>query len=337
MVVTLYGCNNNSPLFYRYVFTDSIAVTASRTVDLADYGVLKSFDLIRYKGWTFFREVQSTHNVIKAVNPDFSKSVGLLNIGNGPTDLSRYSDFFINNDSLFIMDPNLRKILSVEIQNDSIVVKPYRLFNGMATTFIPIGNQHFFAIDLMDSVFFRIVDFDNNVYYRYPLPYDESLSVLDNWAQLTFYSKSKFTTSPSDGKIAFAVTDMGMYGFGRIHSNDSVSFFKIINYYTLTDFDLKEGYVVPCDSNIDNVLASTSSDDFVFFLHSGNERSKTFQSVFSHRILIYTWDGDPYKILTFNDNLNLESIRYDAGRNVLYGIAFNPECQYVEIDLNSIL
>jgi len=336
--LTLLGsCNENKPDFPYEVFQDSVLVAPSKIIDLGEHNVLNAGEMVIYKGWYFFLESRVHQNCLKAISPDFVKTIETLNVGNGPCDVSEFTRLYVNNDSLFVFDPNLKKVLSVDVVNDSIVVKPYHTFNGRSSKLVPISKCNYVSFDLLDSSFFQVADLDNHVVFKHPYPQDDVLCDMESFSLNTIYGNTYFTVSPSCDKIAFGVANTGMYGFGRIISQQSIQFDKIINYYSIKIGRIADECIVPHKCNIRNILGAASSDDYVFFLHSGDEYQNLTKSIFSHRILMYTWDGNPYKILYFKENPNMIDLHYDAERNVLYGIGCTPEGQYVEINLNGII
>ena len=339
ILTVLAGCTSSTKDFPYGVFTDSVSVAPSKVVDLAEHNVLLGWNFIRHKGWLIFRDEPSiTHNCIKAVSEDFTKTLEAVDMGNGPCDVSQYTRFFLYNDSLFIHDFNLRKIMQLNIENDSIVVSPYKTaISNMIMNIIPIAKNRFLSLDVRDSSLIRISDLNDSVFCRQPYPHDETLQNMESFTQSAEYVNTKFTLSPSKDKIAYGCNETGAYGFGRIVSRDSLHFDKLIQYYSIKNYQLSGPYVIPDSTHILNVTDATSSDKYVFFLHHGGERWELFKMIQSHRILVYTWDGEPYKILTFKENPNLCNITYDPERNILYGIALNPESQYVEIELDGVL
>ena len=339
ILIVLAGCTTNPKSFPYEVFTDSVTVAPSKVVELSDYNVLIGWNFVRYKEWLMFRDAPSvTRNCIKAISPNFTKTSEAINMGNGPCDVSVSSHFLTFNDSLFIHDINLNKLIHIDIVGDSIVAKPYKTFRAKSMlTMIPIAEQRFLSTSIIDSALIRITDLNDSVYYRQPYPPDETLQSMESFTQQAIYVNTSYTISPSKDKIAFGTDETGIYGFGRIITRDSLHFDKIIPYYSIKNYHIVEPYLIPDSTHILNVTSATSSDKYVFFLHHGGERWEIFKMIQSHRILVYTWDGEPYKMLTFKENPNLTKIVYDPERNILYGIALNPESQYVEIDLNGVL
>ena len=337
LLFELCGCSNIERDFPNGVFDDSLTINPTKIVDLAKYNVLDAGYCEQYKGWLFFRDEKITRNCVKAVSIDFDKTAENLNVGNGPCDVSNYTKFYVNNDSLFLYDANLRKILHIDIVNDSIKANPYHQYNGRTGRLIPIARQRFLSIDLYDSAFFKIINLDDNPSFRHPYPNDKELENMEYLSQNTIYSNTWFAISPSKDKIAFGVSETGMYGFGRIVNQDSIRFDTIIQYYPIKIGKIVNKCVIPDRCNISNVVSAASSEKYVFFLHKGTEYQEYYQSIFSHRILIYTWQGKPYKIINFKENPNLTDLHFDTMRNVLYGVGHNPECQYVEIDLKGIV
>ncbi|MBQ3618657.1 MAG: hypothetical protein II939_10950 [Bacteroidales bacterium] len=339
ILIVLAGCTTNPKSFPYEVFTDSVTVAPSKVVELSDYNVLIGWNFVRYKEWLIFRDAPSvTHNCIKAISPDFTKTSEAINMGNGPCDISQATSFLIYNDSLFLHDFNLSKMIHLDIVNDSIVANPYKTFSTKSMlTLIPFAEQRFLSASIIDSALIRITDLNDSVYFRQPYPPDETLQNMESFTQQAIYVNTSYTISPSKDKIAFGVFETGIYGFGRIITRDSLHFDKIIPYYSIKNYHIVEPYLIPDSTHILNVTSATSSDKYVFFLHHGGERWEIFKMIQSHRILVYTWDGEPYKMLTFKENPNLAKIVYDPERNILYGIALNPESQYVEIELDGVL
>jgi len=334
-LLLLYSCNNNSVEFPFGVFDDSITVEPAKIINLENYNILDATSTIRYKGWTFFREHGDKQKIFKAISADYTRTIEFINIGNGPCDVSKFTSMYINDDSLFIYDPNLRKILNIVIVDDSVNVSYYREFTGRTPELIPLDKDRFLSLDLYDSSFFKIVDYNDSSYFKHPYLQDEILSNLEFLSQNTIYGNCYFTISPSKNKIAFGLMNLGKYGFGEIISNDSICFNEILSYYPLKIGKIIDKCVVPARDNITNIFSAASSDDYVFFLHLGDVYDGF--SVYPRRILVYTWDGKPYKIINFKKNPNLVDLHYDAERNLLYGIGYAPECQYVEINLDGIL
>lgn len=339
ILIVLAGCTTIPKSFPYEVFTDSVTVAPSKVVELAEHNVLKDCGSIRYKGWLFFVDDYTiTHNCIKAVSEDFTKTLEAVNRGNGPCDISESAYFFIYHDSLLVHDLNLKKLLQIDIVDDSIKVSFYKaLDNSLSNSFMPLAENRLLSTSILDSAMTRIVDLNDNVYFRQPYPPEETLQNMDVMSQNSIYGNAQFTISPSKDKIAYGLTDMGLFGFGRIVTQDSLYFDKIIQYYSIKKYRKQEWVVIIDNTSILNVNSATSSDKYVFFLHHGGEKMEIINNIFSHRILVYTWDGEPYKMLTFKENPNLTTINYDPERNILYGIALNPESQYVEIELDGVL
>ena len=338
ILIVLAGCTTNPKSFPYEVFPDSVTVAPSKVVDLAKHNVLMGWGFIKYKGWLIFREPKITHHCIKAVSEDFTKTLEGVNMGNGPCEISQSIQPFIYHDSLFVHDPNLRKILHLDIVNDSIIVSPYKTLSPTFVSIVmPIAEDRFLSAYVIDSALVSIADLNDSVYFRQPYPHDETLQNMESFTQNAEYVNTKFTISPSKDKIAYGCNETGAYGFGRIVTRDSLHFDKLIQYYSIKNYHMVEPYLIPDSTHIQNVTYATSSDKYVFFLHHGGPRWEIFKMIESHRILVYTWDGEPYKILTFKENPNLFQINYDPERNILYGIALNPETQYVEIELDGVL
>ena len=123
--------------------------------------------------------------------------------------------------------------------------------------------------------------------------------------------------------------------WGEISQNHIVTSHSKI-YNTIDVYCAFNGDLIATRHNKNGFLFASSSDKYAILLYSGKsiaENKDDFR--YANIILTYDWNGNPYKYFTLDHDFCY--INYDAKRNVLYGIAMNPEATLVEYNMNNIL
>lgn len=306
-------------------------------IELEQFGIFRPSKCIRYKNWYVLADYGDRDNHVCFLSTDLSKLVSGLREGNGPLDIVGSFDLCFVEDSLFVIDPNHKKILTVDVVADSLEVKVSSYDFEMGWPCMPITRDRFIGEIRSDSSMYQLEDRNGCILARINYPEDKNLRKLSYVAQNSIYVNTKFCVSPNKKKYAFGTSFTGMYGFGSIINQDSITLDKTLSYYSLDIQEIIEfggDRVVPSEKSMVNVCSCTGSDKYAIFSFAGYRYGE--MEKYAKSLLLYTWDGEPYMCLDIEDD-NVSQIYYDSIRNVIVGIAHNPEAQLVEYDMKGII
>lgn len=318
-------------------FSVSKKINPGKTIELERFNILRPSDCVRLKDWYAFIDYGDVDNRIKFLSTDQAKVISGVREGNGPLDVVGAIALRVLDDSVYVIDRNHQKILTVDVDSDSLNVKVSSYGNDMWSGCVPITRDRFIDETYSDSSMYQLKDNSNNIIMRIGYPNDKNLKRLSYIAQNSIYFNTKFCVSPDKKKYAFGVSFTGLYGFGSIINPDSITLDKTLSYYSI-DIENIINYggdrVVPANTSVVNVCSCTSSEKYAIFLFAGYRYGE--MEKYAKSILIYTWDGEPYMRLDI-ENDNVSQIYYDIDRNIIVGIAHNPEAQIVEYDMKDII
>lgn len=312
-------------------------VRPTKVVNLEKFDILRPGCCIKYGEWYVFSDYGDMNNHIKFLSSDFTKVISGIRDGNGPTDVIGAFSIFAIDDSIYVCDPNHKKMMVVDVVDDSLNVKVCSNGSMLNICCHPLMKNRFIDETFIDSSMYQLKDKDGNIIMRIDYPNDKNLKDLSYIAQNSIYFNTKFCVSPDKKKYAFGVCFTGMYGFGSIINNDSITLDKTIPYYSL-DIDEIIDYggdrVMPSNKSMVNIGSCTGSEKYAIFSYEGHPYGDIDR--YANSIFLYTWNGEPYMRLDVGDD-NVSFISYDSERNTIIGIAHNPEAQLVEYDMNGII
>ncbi|MBP5365461.1 MAG: hypothetical protein J6Y82_06020 [Bacteroidales bacterium] len=345
IVVALFlsACNNkqlsNNPLEHFEIVKE---LGTKRIIDLGDYDILSPRNIEVCNGWYFFREVNSADATVKCISTDLSKNAKGLPQGNGPWEVVGRTVLCVIDDTVRVIDSNHKRIFSVYIVNDSLRISLAKENCLVNTTSIPLSIDRYIEMSRIDSMMYRLVDTQGNTISKVMYPQDVSLNQYNWMAQNSIYMNTEIACSPDKKHYAWGVMYYGLFGFGEITNTDSLSLKTVYEYFPPKIKDLVEHKgdrlrIVTEDDNITSTISCEGTEKYVLFLYSGKPYNNNgrLDDWYADDILIYKWDGTPYKRL--KTNKRMASIKYDAERNVLCGIAYAPEAVLVEYDMTGIL
>lgn len=328
------ACAPKLPEFPPEHFNKEINIYACKSINLEGYGIFNSYQVIRFKDWYVFDD-RDNEAGIKLLSLDGKRSLGGISQGNGPFDVVGAYEIWCLGDSLVINDYNHRKMLGVDVIEDSLVCRliPYAN-NSFHAYFAVNGNRFVECAHPSHPYFCRLKDYQNNIYSVLPMPSDGYISELPQMNQFSLYLNTLFAFSPDKTKYAWAVRHFPYYSFGRIVADslyvDRSLFYDKVKIGNIDD----DGIAIPSNDNSINVLSATSSDLYAIFLYSDNVYADAIK--FSGNcILCYSWDGTPVFMLKTKERLRY--INYDNERKRLFGITEDPFGFFVEYDMNGIL
>lgn len=317
--------------------TPHLMLKCSRDVNLEDYDILKPFSVLKCNQSIIFQDFSDKKSLIKIATNDFKTISGGVSEGDGPLDVLGAFSIMEIDGSVLINDWNHRKFLSLSLDSLNVLnVVENKLDIDLSLNSVPVSGGRFIVVGgYNDSVFFRYIDVDSGTTLsEEPYPYDEVLSDYGSFSQTSVYYNTKFTVSPDKRKYAWGVNYTQKMGFGSISDDrlisDVVLSYSPLNIGTITS----DGVIIPSDDSKRNIITCASTNKYVFFLYWGSDYGD-MRNVYSKDILVYTWDGIPYKHLKVAENLY--DIKYDVKTNSLYGISYEPDAHYVEYSLNGIL
>ncbi|MCR4558460.1 MAG: hypothetical protein K5685_00095 [Bacteroidales bacterium] len=337
-ILFIFSCSNKKILPSNPIehFTITKKIKPQKVVNLERYNILRPNNCIRFKNWYVLSDYGDKDNHIKFLSLDFSEVISGVREGNGPFDVVGAFELHLVDDSVFIMDINHKKILTVDVNANQLITKVSSYGNNMWVGCLPITRDRFIDENYSDSSMYQLKDRNNKTIMSIDYPADENLKELSYIAQNSVYFNTKFCVSPDKTKYAFGVSFTGMYGFGTIVNLDSITLDRILPYYSITIqniIDFGGEKVVPANTSMLNVCSCTSSKDYAIFLFEGNKYGE--MNKYGTSILLYTWNGEPYMRLDIDDNVSY--VYYDIERNIIVGIAHNPEAQLVEYDMGGII
>ncbi len=336
IIVLCVSCGGNMIKNPPEDFSTSIRITPQRILDLGDFEILQPHKVIKYKNQYVFFDAYKNNGCVKFMS-ESTKIVSGVREGNGPLEIIGACGFAVIEDSVFLMDYNHRKLLSVYPEKDSLIVKVSSNNSYVGMRSYPITKNRFLETSSYDSCMYSLKTLDNQTLTRINYPEDKVLDAFAPSIQNTIYVNTKFTVSPDKKHYAWGVMCTAKYGFGRIINNDLITLDTVLSYSPLKIqkiVKMKSSEVIrPTDDSKMNILACTSSSKYAMFLYCGTGYAD-IKNHFGKKILLYTWEGKPKKVIEVDENL--VTIDYDDEKNILYGISMNPEAQLVEYNFNEI-
>lgn len=331
----LLACGESKlPQFPPEHFSKSREITSCFTLDLEKFDILKPYTVFRYNNWYVFDDRDFDAH-LKLLSIDQTKVLKGIPEGNGPFEVVGAYEIWCLGDSLVINDYNHRKMLGVDVIEDSLVCRliPYAN-NSFHAYFAVNGNRFVECAHPSHPYFCRLKDYQNNIYSVLPMPSDGYISELPQMNQFSLYLNTLFAFSPDKTKYAWAVRHFPYYSFGRIVADslyvDRSLFYDKVKIGNIDD----DGIAIPSNDNSINVLSATSSDLYAIFLYSDNVYADAIK--FSgNTILLYSWDGEPVLKLLVKERLLF--ITYDIERKRLIGLTEEPQGLLVEYDMSDIL
>ena len=335
VVAVLSSCDKELPSVPTEHFDEIVNVEPVKRVSLDNYDVFKPTKIVVYKDWYVFRDLAEPENQITCISKDFSKKTSCLNQGNGSLDVAGRFGIDADDDSIFVYNSNLKKILSLTCQGDTFVIVNSQ--NGWS----PSSAAHFVSRcryiepSKIDTCMFKLVDNNGNSLSCAPYPKDENLMNLGHMKQNSIYLNTSYVHSPDGSHYAWGVTNTSVIGFGDI-VGDSIMprveyTYSSLKIGTIKKFDVDR--VVPDRENIVNVISGASSEKYAIFLYSGAKYADKNQT--GHNLLVYKWDGTPYVRITCKENLI--SICYDESNGYILAIAYEPDPLLVFYNVRKVL
>lgn len=336
--ILLSSCNNELPQTPPKHFAKSITLAPSKTIELDNYDILSPVFILRYKDWYVFRESKPIDNCyVKFLSTDFTKVVKGVSAGNGPLEIVGRFGVDIIDDSLFIIDHNHRKLLNIEVANDSIDIHVKDLNCQLNSMSMAINKNRFITPTRLDSCQIKITDRQNNTCAELPYLKNISLSNYEFMAQNSIYMNMPIAISPNKSKYAFGVMYANIYGFGRIIGDsltcDASYEYSPMKIGRISDIEGDRLRIAPAIDNTINVVSAIGTKDYAIFVYSGHRLDD--KVLYGTCFLLYKWDGIPY--LRIDIDTNIAYICFDSERNILAGLSYSPEAKLVEYDLNGII
>jgi hypothetical protein len=304
-----------------------------RTIELAEYDILRPDGLVRYNDWYVFTENREG-NQVKFLNVDSKKVIEGVGVGQGPLEVYGYSIVSFIGDSLCMFGFNQKKILVLDVVDDSMKIT-LRNSNRLMRPDCFIDNERYIESGWEDSCICRVFNLKGEKLSVLSYPQGVSLSDYEYLYQNSIYKNTIYVVSPDKTKYAFGLRFVQMMGFGSIVS-DSLTLDKLYEYAPISVYDLIPGespQIAPTRDNTKNVNSAFATEDYVGFVYFGSRYDDNAN--FGRSILLYKWDGTPYIRLDVDDNLLLAS--YDKDRNVLMCLSYVPEAKLVEYDMTGII
>ncbi len=326
------GCSNsplNNPLSY---FNDSVSLSSINVVELEKYNILFPSQVCRYKDWYVFDENKNIGDgSVKFLSMDFRKIVSGVGYGDGPYDVFGRFGIEVVGDSLYVKDFNHRKLLTADCMGDSLKLSVRSMNSILGSGSIFVGDNRVLMISSMDSSFIVLSDSTGEKISCIDFPNVENLSQLDWSYKYQMFVNTAVAVSPSCRNFAWGVTYFPIMGFGRI-CGDSISVDKSYD-LAPAKYEILDKYII-CDKDQPvNFVAGVGTDKYAVFIYSGCRYEDA--TVGGRRMLLYTWDGTPYKRVDLD--MDVYCIKYDPERNVIFGLAMNPDPVFVEYDMKGII
>lgn len=338
---TLISCTKHQlPNDPREHFSKSIYLKPTKIIELEKYDILTPVKVVMYKDWYVFRERSNmNNNCVKFLSTDFSKMIMGVNQGNGPLDVVGRFGLEVIEDSLYAIDFNHRKLLTLDVCNDSVSISVKSLNCHVGTTALPIDKEHYLGYAAQDSCMYKLTSLEGKIYSEIDYVPNTSLSEFEYQAQNSVYLNTNFAKSPNSKKFAFGVLNATMFGFGEIINNDSLKLntfyeyspMKIANAASYQN-DIYSSRISLKNDNITNVVSCVGTDDNVVFAYSGFPIND--MEHFGSCLLIYDWDGNPIVRAEIDDNIT--NLFYDVKKDLLIALSFVPEARLVVYDMKDI-
>lgn len=329
------SCNNDIPNNPIDHFDKQVNIIHSKEIDLGQFDILRPIKIFKLDNWFVFKNFRSKDALFCYLKDDFSCAIKGGKIGQGPEESTSPAILDVTNDTAFVFDFNLRKISYLEIEDTSLYVRKKTDFKAWGGNMYYINDNRYVMTCYIDSMMFKLTDNNNNIISEIPYPNDGQLASRSRSLQNSIYLNSFFAVSPDKTHFAFGSDRATTMGFGRFITTDSIKVDTVYIYSSVKIGQLTyEGQaIVPARDSKLNTLSITCSDKYALFLYSGKDY--TDKSFLGNTILIYTYIGTP--TLCIKTDKNLSDIFYDVKLNTIYGIAYDPDPQLVEYDLNGIL
>lgn len=321
-------------------FDKSVELAPSATLNLEEYGVLRAIEIMQTNEYYVLMDPFARKGKVTILNKsDNHKSYSVVDEGTGPLETTNHINCFIKDDSLYVLDGNLKKTLKVNIHSDSVYLTPSNAICGsIYPKSILLDNNHYISLCRMmrDSCWFSVKNVDGETCHSHPFPEDGVLSELSYKAQSTEYCNSWIALSPNGHKFVIATHHPCILGFGEVI--DKKTILKCVkNYGSPKVGKIQDGYILFSKDCKVSFLRACCSNDHVFLLYCGRTFNESGMSglVQGNTILVYKWDGTPYKIIKVHEEL--KSIGYDVETQSIFAIANEPEAILVEYSLKDVL
>ncbi len=325
--------SNKSPLEFK-----TKDISASRIVNLEDYGILNAMSVSCYDSVYIFSDWSVNEDMIAILPKDLSSKPILSGSRNdGPDGLTE--PFFVKSadDGILVISKHPSKVLSLShITGKLSYVKSYP--DGIGHFFF-FFNSHVYISScrpVQDSCWLCYGDIYEGVVQRIDYPDDKVLKELTKVQQSMVYTNSRVSISPDKKHFATSTLCTGIMALGSI-GEGAIKLTTINNFHS-PEIERVNGFRISYGGNsIRGFTANAATNKHALFLYSPYTENNPGpeDSYNTNNILVYKWDGTHEVNLRVKEQLSF--IGYDAKRNLIYGLVHNPEVQLVEYDLNGIL
>ncbi|MCQ2975508.1 MAG: hypothetical protein MJ211_11970 [Bacteroidales bacterium] len=332
ILILLVSCSDSKlPKDIISHFTQSKNITANKVVDLERYNILKPWFVYIYNDYYVFEDDKNIDSVLTFLSFDLKNYSKGLRIGNGPNEVVGIFGIEVIDDTLYVKDSNHHRLLKVDYQ-DSLLFSEVSNSSKISMTSRGLNkNRYINVCSFTDSSFLSLVDTNDNIYSKLYFPFDENLQNENFFTKCCMYMNTQLAISPTKDKFAWSVSYFPSFGFGRING-DSLICDKSFEYYS-AEYTNNNGRIL-CNKK-SRIISNSSvgTDNYAVFLYCGNKYEDLDFNC--NKLLLYTWNGDPYMIL--NLDYPLIYVNYDKSRNVFYGISEGEKTLLVEYDMNGII
>lgn len=301
-------------------------LSSSRIIELEECDILRVDDVDSYKGSYIFQDIVSRSSKYTLLSNDLKTVKKGISQGQGRGEVEMVVRMSVCGDSLYVMQPNARKLSTVTVSEESLDMSDFNDFNSMiGVSYQALPNGNFIMSSVDNASLLSLTDHDGNVLSTIGSP---DFGDIPEMCLSNILGNTYVVVSPDGTHYAYGMMYSQSFGFGSVVDN-SLRPIADKNYNkVLIDYSNSQRVVISKD-NVLSFIDAASSEKYAIFLYCGKTYSR--DNFNANLVLLYDWNGKNYKWLKLDHALI--SVGYDLERHVLFGLSEMPEICLVEYNI----
>lgn len=309
-------------------------ILPSDTLSLNLFDVLDVYDIVISGDWLVIgtRGEESMFTLYNVVDHRIIKGIS---IGQGPNDMSPSPVIMSYGDNTYVIDYGKQMVFQLNVDSTNISIVPSCDFKySFMLEVSMLSRNSFITNTVSDSCLLVECDTLGNVLSSIDVPSNSEISKYPYSVQSSAWGSLRIASSDDGKRFACGYSGEGLLLFGEYREN-GINTSKMFLYDGVSVERVSEHGRIVYDSNSSLHIGHATSlgDEYVAFTYSGQNRSEYNRTKKSHYrdLLIYQWDGTPYRRI--DTNADLSEIAYDKKRGKMYAISRNPEATLLVYDI----
>lgn len=259
--------------------------------------------------------------LIHLFNKESGKHIGsFINKGRGPGEATFFNSIFCDNNQLYGIDPNQKKLIVLDLRDNKITEYTTVGIAGWPTRILPYKDGKILLYSSSETYRFAIYDLQStkiiSSYNIYPL-IDEN----EQTVRSIFNYAGQYAMTPYRDKIVIA-TYVGSI-LETLDINDDIITSSHCNYYFEPKYDYQKGTVPPMVKPIDKTIIGFEdifvSNEHIYGLVWNRSYKDIKSEKFKSRIIVFDMSGQPEWGIE-NNNGKIKSFIIDENPQMIYAI-----------------